>query len=162
AMPQIDPAAPSKEWRLSAEGWGTASRLAHKLAAFGPGRVVASPEPKATDTGRVIAEAIDWPFAIEPGLAEHSRDTRGVPPQDEVEAKIERLFGEPSALVYGEETADAAHARFAAAIERHRGADTLMAVCHGTVITLWVSRRFGLEPMAFWRRLGLPCAVVID
>ncbi|HWA60321.1 MAG TPA: histidine phosphatase family protein [Caulobacteraceae bacterium] len=164
AMPQIDPAVPAKDWRLSDQGWGAATTLAHKLKGFGPGRVVASPEPKATDTGHVIAEAIGWPFEVEPAFAEHSRATVKFGTQAEVEASIRRLFEEPDRLVYGEETADQAHARFAEAIERHLAASsgTLLAACHGTVITLWVSRRYGLDPMPFWKSLALPSAVVIE
>jgi probable phosphoglycerate mutase len=161
-MPQIDPAAPSKTWRLSAQGWGAATRLAHKLADLGPGRVVASPEPKAEDTGRVIAEAINWPFAVDAGLAEHARETVGFLPKDELEAKIARLFAEPDTLALGEETANQALARFSAAIERHRGDDTLLAAAHGTVITLWTCARFPQDAMAFWRALAAPCALVFE
>ncbi len=65
----------------------------------------------------------------------------------------------------GNETADEAHARFAAAVEavcaRH-SARNIMVVAHGTVITLLVARRAGLEPFPFWKRLGLPSFVALS
>ncbi len=37
-----------------------------------------------------------------------------------------------------------------------------MVVAHGTVITLFVARRAGLEPFPFWKRLGLPAFVALS
>jgi 2,3-bisphosphoglycerate-dependent phosphoglycerate mutase len=164
AMPLIDEAKPSKDWTISDEGRVAAGRLADRLAAFAPAVVAASTEPKAADTGRVIAVRLNAPIVFDDGLVETRRETVGWLPRAEVEAGLERLFREPGALVYGEETADQAHARFAAAIERQAAAadgNTLIVATHGTVISLWVSRRFGVEPMPLWRSLSLPSAVVV-
>lgn len=38
----------------------------------------------------------------------------------------------------------------------------IIIVAHGTVITLFVSRRAGLEPFPFWKRLALPSFVVLS
>jgi len=46
-------------------------------------------------------------------------------------------------------------------IERFPGGN-LALVSHGTVITLFVSRAVGAEPMPFWKRLDLPAFVVLS
>lgn len=164
AMPAIDEDRPSKLWPLSEEGRAAAARLAEKLRGLGPARVAASTEPKAADTGRIIAGTLQAPIVFDDDLVETHRETVGWLPRIEVEAAIEGLFRRPTELVYGEETGDAAHARFAAAVERARAAAPIGATiiaAHGTVISLWVSRRLGVDPMSFWRSLPLPGAVVV-
>jgi broad specificity phosphatase PhoE len=37
----------------------------------------------------------------------------------------------------------------------------LVMVSHGTVMALFVARLAGLEPFAFWQRLGLPAFIVM-
>lgn len=164
AMPAIDEGRPSKDWLLSEEGRAAAARLAEKLRVFAPAHVAASTEPKAADTGRVIAETLGVPISFDAGLVETYRETVGWLPRAEVEAGIEGLFRRPSELVYGEETGDQAYDRFAAALERHAAAQeqgALVVASHGTVISLWVGRRLRLDPMPLWRSLTLPCAVVM-
>ncbi len=165
AMPAIDEDRPSKLWPLSEEGRAAAGRLAEKLRPLAPARIAASTEPKAADTGRIIAETLGVPIAFDEDLVETFRETVGWLPRAEVEARIEGLFRRPAERVYGEETGDAAHARFAAAIERAVAGETSTTVAvaaHGTVIALWVSRRLGIDPMTLWRSLPLPSAVVVD
>jgi len=165
AMPAIDEGRPSKLWPLSEEGRVAAGRLAERLRPLAPARVVASTEPKAADTGRVIAERLGAPITFDEGLVETHRETVGWLPRAEVEARIEGLFRRPAELVYGEETGDVAHVRFAAAVERAtagESASTVAVAAHGTVIALWVSRRLGIDPMPLWRSLSLPSAVVVE
>lgn len=164
AMPAIDEARPSKNWPISQEGRAAAAKLATRLEPFRPAFVVASTEPKAADTGRIIAERLGADVAFDADLVETRRETVGWGTRAEVEAGIAGLFRRPSEVVYGEESADAAHARFAGAVERRRVADpaaSLVVVAHGTVISLWVSRRLGIDPMPLWRSLPLPGAVVM-
>ncbi|MGA0599655.1 histidine phosphatase family protein [Caulobacter sp. KR2-114] len=165
AMPAIDEGRPSKLWPISEEGRGAAGRLAERLRPLALTRVAASTEPKAADTGRVIAERLGAPISFDEGLVETYRETVGWLPRGEVEAAIEGLLRRPAELVYGEETGDAAHARFDAAIARAvagRESHTVAVAAHGTVIALWVSRRLGIDPMSLWRSLSLPSAVVVD
>ena len=35
-------------------------------------------------------------------------------------------------------------------------------VCHGTVISLFLSRQTGISPMDIWRRLNLPSFAVMN
>ena len=68
-------------------------------------------------------------------------------------------------LVLGKETADQAHARFAAAVEgilAEHVDRNIAVIAHGTVISLYVARAAGLDPMCLWERLGLPSYVVLS
>ena len=66
----------------------------------------------------------------------------------------------------GEETADGAFERFAAAVrnilDKARGED-IAAVTHGTVLTLFVARHNAhVAPFDLWASLGLPSYVLVD
>ena len=67
--------------------------------------------------------------------------------------------------ISGHETADQAHHRFSQALasllEQYLD-QNVAVVAHGTVITLFVTRAVGLQPFAFWKRLGLPSFVVLS
>lgn len=166
SLPQMQPRLPPREWRLSEEGRRRCALVAEKLRGYRPARIIASVEPKAAETGRLVAESLALPFVTAPGL--HENDRTGVPWYDDpanLERQIARFFAEPTAAVMGRESADAAHARFRGAIDdllRTDPDDTLVMVAHGTVISLLVSRAAGTEPMALWRRLGLPSFVALS
>jgi broad specificity phosphatase PhoE len=165
AMPVIVPDAPPRTWLLSDEGRLAAARLAEDLATFDPVAVVTSVEPKAAETGQIIAGRLELTSATAPGLHEHERD---IVPFDSTELfhqRIQRLFDEPDRVVYGTETADAAHRRFERAVRTVEAAHptgTLIIVAHGTVISLLVARANGFDPFPFWQALGLPEAVIVD
>jgi len=78
-MPQVDVEIPAHEWRLRNEGVAAASVLAERLreADYRPTKIVASLEPKATQTGSVMAERLRLPFATAEGLHEHDRRASG-------------------------------------------------------------------------------------
>jgi len=164
SLPDIDPAVPAPEWRLGEEGRRRCEPLARRLASYRPGVVVASEEPKAAETGEIVARRLDVPFATAPGLHEHERRGVGFLETAAFEAAVERIFARPDDLVFGEETARQAHDRFAAAIGRvltdHPSGDVVV-VAHGTVISLFVARHAAVAPFDLWRRLGLPSFVVL-
>jgi broad specificity phosphatase PhoE len=111
-----------------------------------------------------MAEVLGLTAGQDPGLGEHLNETGDFLDRAVLEARIEQMFAQPEKLVHGEETGDQARERFAAAIDRQRGAcaeGTLVLVAHGRVIALWASRELGVEAMPLWRRLGLPSALVI-
>jgi broad specificity phosphatase PhoE len=165
ARPQIDPRRPACDWDLSDAGRLDCEALAGRLCAWSPARVVASREPKAEQTGRIVAARLGIPFETADGLREHDRRAAGYLSEQAFQAAVARLFAEPDRLVFGAETAGQAEARFAGAIagvlERHAG-ETAAIVAHGTVIALFAARRAGLEPLTMWRRLGLPSYVVLS
>jgi broad specificity phosphatase PhoE len=163
ARPQIIEDRPARTWRLSREGAEETRRLAERLANVSPAAIVASPEPKARATADLLAKVFGLEVEIDPALVEQRRETAPWLSQRDFDAAMARLFDEPSAPSFGEESADQAYERFALGIER-RVASLLgptMIVTHGTVIALWVSRRLGIEPLPFWKRLTMPCAVLI-
>jgi len=165
AAPRIDPATPSADWPLSAEGREGAARLGEALAAYTPAALVSGPEPKMVETGRIIAAAFGLESEPVAELAEHARRSTRFGDRADFETTISELFARPAELIYGDESADAAHARFAGAVDRTL-ADwpngDIIVVSGGTVISLFVSRRAGIDPYPFWRALGLPTAVVLD
>lgn len=150
-------------WELSEEGRQRCAALADRLRAHNLRAIVSSEEPKALQTAQPVAAALAIPLHTAPGLHEHDR--RNVPylGDDAVfQATIRRLFAEPSVLIYGNETADQAHERFAGAVRSATAAHPdgdIAIVTHATVLTLFVSRLAGVEPFAFWSRLGMPAVV---
>ncbi len=162
AMPALEPGVPSRGWRLSDGGRALCIPLAERLAAYKPAVIAASAEPKATETGQIVADYLGAPLEVIEGLHENDRTSLGWLGSEELEAMIARFFAEPDQRVLGNETADEAHTRFAAAVgdvcTRHPDGN-IVIVAHGTVITLFVSRLAGMEPFPFWKRLGLPSFV---
>jgi broad specificity phosphatase PhoE len=157
---------PASKWRLSAEGRQRCLSLAYRLAPHQPSRVVTSLEPKAIETGQIIAAILNIPWNSMPDLHEHERPeaVRTLAPEA-FRARVADLFEYHDQLVLGTETADQAHKRFAAAIAdllSHYQEDTLSVVTHGTVMTLFISRATGLEPVSFWKQLGLPAFTVLS
>jgi broad specificity phosphatase PhoE len=165
SLPEINPSLPAREWHLSEAGRQLCQPLAKELLAFAPDAVVTSVEPKAIETGQLVAQILNQPFAVVPGLHEHERDKGVFTTRARFETQVARLFAEPGKLVFGNETADEAHTRFAQAVskvlKRYSG-QNLVVVTHGTVLTLYVSRVIGLDPYPFWKRLGLPAFVVVS
>ena len=117
SLPDIVAGVPASEWRLSDEGRRRCIPLAERLAVYEPTVIVASEEPKAVETGQIVAELLGLPFETAPGLHEHERPTVGfLGTHEQFVAQAVRLFEHPGELVFGSETADQAHARFAAAV----------------------------------------------
>lgn len=164
-MPQIEQAVPSADWMLSPEGMSAAAALAAQLTRFAFARIASSPEPKAVGTATAMAQALKLPVEIDDGLAETRRRTVAFPPRGGFDAGIRRLFEQPSEIVFGEESADAAYTRFAAAIERQakKGAGDIAVVTHGTILSIYAGRTARLaDTFAFWKSLKLPDAILLD
>ncbi|MDQ2785058.1 MAG: phosphoglycerate mutase family protein [Chloroflexota bacterium] len=165
SMPALEPGIPSREWRLSDEGRARCMPLAEHLTVYQPMVIAASAESKATETARIVAALLAAPIEIVADLHENDRTGLGWLDADELEQRIARFFAEPDRRIMGNETADEADARFAAAVAavcaRHPHGN-IVIVAHGTVITLFVTRRAGREPFPFWKRLGLPSFVALS
>jgi broad specificity phosphatase PhoE len=164
ARPRIVEGVPSADWTLDPEGVSSAGLLVGKLRVFSFREVISSPEPKALETARIVAERLGVAVSIDNGLAEHQRRSVGFVSREAVERRIAALFDNPDQVVFGEETADACFARFSATVERCRAQTDrdLLFATHGTILTIYLSRICGFVPMPFWRSLGLPAAVVLD
>jgi broad specificity phosphatase PhoE len=124
---------------------------------------VTSSEPKAIETGRIIADALNIPMETTDGLEEHDRSNVPMMPSREFISFVELFFRESDRLVLGRETADAAAARFSGAIQdvltRHPTGN-IAIVTHGTVLALFAAEHADSDPFQFWRRMGLPSFVV--
>lgn len=166
ARPQIIPAAPAPEWRLGDEGRRQCDALAETLARWQPEALIASEEPKAAETAQLTAERLGVPWRTAPGLHEHDRARAPYVADDEAyRAQIRELFARPDEPVFGAETARAAIIRFTAALDAALASATersIGVVTHGTVISLYVAHRFGMDGYTLWWRLGLPALVVTD
>ena len=165
SAPEIDPDVPAKEWHLSQEGRRRCEKLARRLKRFSPDVFVSSVEPKAMETAQIVADRLGKPWEVAEGLHEHDRTKEPFTTQAEFEAKVVEFFTRPKELVFGAETADQAGLRFMKAVvdvlPRH-GGENVAIVAHGTVITLFVSRISEIEPVPFWKQLGLPAFVVLS
>jgi broad specificity phosphatase PhoE len=164
SLPEIDLTRPAREWHLSEAGRLRCKTLASQLAYINPQCMVSSLEPKAIETAQILADALGLDFETANDLHEHLRREAYHSSQEDFESSVRNFFKQPGRLVFGEETADQTHARFAQAVqtiqERSPAQTPLVIVTHGTVITLYVARAYNREPFPFWKNLKLPCMVI--
>ena len=155
----------AREWKLAPEAAGSLGPIAAALENAGLRRIVASREPKAAGTGGLLADRLGQPLETRDGLEEHhrlaaqqNRDTAAF------HAQVRRFFVEPTALVFGAETAHAALARFRAAVSgvMDEAAGDGAIVAHGTVISLLLAAAGNGPAWEIWRSLRLPDHVVVD
>ena len=86
-------------------------------------------------------------------------------PRERFEAAVQRFFAQPSRVVFGEESADAAAERFGTAIDALAKANKgrrMAVITHGRVMSLHLERCYGLDGFTTWSRLGLPSFVVVE
>jgi broad specificity phosphatase PhoE len=159
SAPELDPSVPSEEWRLSEEGRRRCGPLAERVAAYKPELLVSSPEPRAKETAELIAEPLGLDVQLEDGLRETARRSVGWLGPDLLHRGIRDLFDRPDQIVFGEESASAALARFEAAVAGLP--ERAVVVTHGTVISLYVAAKTGSDPFELWRSLELPDVVEV-
>jgi broad specificity phosphatase PhoE len=165
SQPNIVPGVPAQEWPLSERGRRRCQPLASRLAPWQPGVVVTSQEPKAIETGRLVAKLLDTPLETAAGLHEHERKGIAFTTPEQFQADVAAFFLHPGERVFGSESADQAGRRFhqaATTVLAQHPLDNVAIVAHGTVITLLVAQAAGVEPFPFWQRLGLPAFVVLS
>jgi probable phosphoglycerate mutase len=166
ARPEVDTALPSSAWTLGVEGLQGSLRLAERLRPFDLDLVVSSVEPKAAETARIVAKALDLPYQSGHDLHEQARKTAGYLDANRFQAAIQQLFATPSEVVFGEESGDDAGRRFGTAIDLLSKAHPdrrLCIVAHGTVIALHLERAYDVDGWSTWKALsGVPSYVVVD
>lgn len=165
ATPLKDPARPSHEWKLSDVGREQAAALAERLRGRAIEVVVTSHEPKARETGAIIAKALSVPLESAEGLEEHDRSNVPVMQTREFISHVAHFFKQRDELVLGRETANEAMERFelavASVVEQHAN-QTIAIVSHGTVISLFLADRADEDAFGLWRRMGLPSYAVVS
>jgi broad specificity phosphatase PhoE len=162
---QTEPDRPASQWPLTKEGRRRCIALAECLAAYAPDVIVTSRERKASETGALVAARMGRPIAVADGLHEHQREQVGWLSNPAFEQAVAAFFTRPDDLVFGEETAGQAGARFDSAVRdviaAHSG-QTVAIVSHGTVITLFIAQHAGVAPLPFWNSLDMPAIVVMS
>ncbi|HEX8912586.1 MAG TPA: histidine phosphatase family protein [Humisphaera sp.] len=165
AAPVVTPGVPSERWPLSADGKLAARHLAEALRPLAPAAVVASLEPKAAETGEIVAAALGVPFEAAAFLHEHDRSNVPHLPTREFIGMMEVLFRKPTEHVLGRESAAEALARFRPAVEaaaERYPTGNLAVVSHGTVIALLLAQLGGGRGFELWRRMAQPSYAVVD
>jgi len=164
AQPVIDPDSPSERWALAPESREPTAALARELLSYAPRAILCGDEPKMAGTGEAMSEVLGVSVARAAGLSEHARRTTKFADKAVFEAAIKSLFERPGEVVYGEESADMTYARFAAAIDGALASEsgTLVAVTGGTALSIFLSRRSGVEAFEIWKSLHLPMAFVLN
>jgi len=156
---KVDQNLPPHHWGLTAEGRARCIPLAERVAVHNPEVVITSDEPKAMETGEIVARELGISWRTAPNIHEHRRGGGVLLSQAEFEDKIRGLFAHPERPVFGLETAQQALDRFSAALGSIMVAypdQNVAIVSHGTVISLYYGALTGEDAYQFWRRLGLP------
>jgi len=159
SAPELDPSAPSEEWRLSEEGRRRCEPLAERLARYEPRVLLASSEARARETAELVAPALGLEVQLSDGLRETARRTVGWLAPEDLDRGIRELFERPGEVVFGEESAAVALARFEAAVAGLP--EPAVVVTHGTVLSLYAAPRIGRETYELWGSLELPDVVEV-
>lgn len=165
ALPVLDPAVPPREWLLGAEGEEQARRLAGLLASYAPFRLIASPEPKALRTAQLVAAELRLDVSVAAGLAEFDRPALPLMTKEEHERINAGIFEDLDRPVLGMESGQDALQRFSNAIAAELArieSENLVAVTHGTVISLFVAAHNDIDGFTLWKQLACPAFVVLD
>jgi len=165
AQPQIDETKSAPDWHLSDSGRASCIPLADALCPYKPDLFITSEEPKARETGQLVADVLQIPYSSAPNLHEHDR--KGVPfiPQETWHTTVKTFFARPNDLIFGNETAHQARTRFTQAVKKavkthpHK---TIAIATHGTVISLFVAQKTRTNGFDLWQQLDLPSYVVFD
>ena len=165
SLPEILENVPAREWHLSETGEVRARKLADKLIRYRPEIIVSSIEPKAQETASIIAENLGLEIQVIDGLYEHDRSGGPYYSKDEFQNLVREFFENPDELIFGNETASSALVRFRQTVDfvlNSYDNKNIVAVAHGTVISLYVSWLTGCDGYNLWNELGLPSFVVLD
>jgi broad specificity phosphatase PhoE len=163
SISNLDPDLSPHQWGLTDEGRMCCIPLAKQLQIHEPEIVITSIEPKAIQTGEIVAQELGISCWTADGLHEHEREQSNILGQEEWEKQIANLFASPDTLIFGKETANQALVRFAGAVESilstypHK---KIAVVTHGTVMSLFYSQITGRDAFKFWRELESPAFYV--
>jgi len=164
AEPEIHPDVPASEWRLTSRAMASTNQLAAVLLAFGPTRIVASPERKARETGRILADALQLPIGEDAQFAE-----QGAGPHEflddyrEFRALVRDHFNRPDEVVMRQESSLAAGNRFGEGVKALDGEGAVpVVVTHGRIMASWLSALSGANAWDIWTGLRMPDLIEVD
>jgi hypothetical protein len=112
ALPVRVPAVAPRHWRLGLEGEQQSRRLASRLLAYAPLRLVASSEPKALMTGELVAAELGLNVSAVAGLEEIDRLPLPLMPKGRARTDRRPHFGDLHTRVLGAESGRDALTRF--------------------------------------------------
>ena len=118
ARPQIDETQSAPDWHLSDSGRASCTPLAEALRPYKPDLLITSEEPKARETGQLVADALQIPYSSAPNFHEHDRKGVLFIPQETWHTTVKTFFAHPNDLIFGNETANQARLRFTRAVEK--------------------------------------------
>jgi broad specificity phosphatase PhoE len=165
AAPVVVPGKSSDHWPLSAAGREAATALAGDLEPFRAACVIHSVEPKAAETGQLLAAGLGIRAVMQEGLHEHERRTVPHLRTSDFLSQMAQVFKRKDELVLGEETASATLTRFRTAMDSVYAQcpeGNLIVVAHGTVIALFLESISQEDGYRIWREMGLPSYAVLD
>ena len=163
---QPDPKIPSRLWSLTVEGQRHCEPLAELLIPYNLDVIVTSTEPKAIQTGELVAQRLEVSCRIMKNLHEHARETAPYfGTRKEFLEAVATFFARPAELVFGDETALEARDRFTEAVKSVIAAhpkENIAIVTHGTVLSLFASQHTGQESYSIWQNLGMPAVIAFS
>lgn len=145
----IDPDVPVPDWGLNDEGSARVATLCGAVrngALAGTKSVFSSPERKALETARPLADALGCPLSLAPDSYENDRSATGYLPGPEFEALADAFFAKPETSVKGWERALDAQTRITTSIADMTATapkGDILIVGHGAVGTLLYCARAG-------------------
>ncbi len=136
--------------QLSVDGVEQAARLPDALARFPIKRLVSSPQVRAIETARPVADALGMPVEVDERFAEYDRDLQHYIPIEQIAeenpAELQRLI---DGHLPGSVDEEAFLERVAAGVDDLVGAaehdDTVAVFSHGGVINVLLHRVLGTE-----------------
>jgi broad specificity phosphatase PhoE len=155
------------KWSLSEEGIRLCETLATQIQPYDVKFVCSSYEPKAVQTAQEIAKVLHrFDSQIIEGLEETHRETAPYYKNvGDFQAAVISAMHRPDEVVFGEEAFEAARLRFDQALhdlmEKHAD-ETVAAVSHGTVMSLWLGPLLKRPVQEVWQAMGMPAYVVIE
>jgi broad specificity phosphatase PhoE len=167
SISQQRPGVSAHEWALSDEGRLRCATLAAHLVSYRVGRIVSSHEPKAIQTAVALAQAFNgFDNQIIAGLEETHRSTSPYYKNvGDFQAAVISAMHRPDEVVFGEEAFEAARLRFDQTLSQlmEKYADeTVAAVSHGTVMSLWLAPLLNRPVEDVWQAMGMPAYAVIE
>ncbi|HET7579240.1 MAG TPA: histidine phosphatase family protein [Bacillales bacterium] len=164
AMPDIRDDVPSQQWLLSEKGKKSSMELARHLKKYKTRRIYTSDEPKAAETGKIVANQLDLPHQSIKDVHENDRSGLKYLPREDYEKLFKKFFTNPSHRIIGKETAKEAATRFDAAVKEivKKAEEDIILVTHGTVMSLFVNRYNDIDIFQLWNSLQCPSIIELS